>query len=123
MAALRHWLVLLAGVAFLTASPMSTHVHLCFDGQEPPASLHLFDAALGDHHAGTSQPHNDVDLDVARQALAKALKSLPSWLALPPIMGAPFVLSFQSLPVRVERGHVTRAALHFLVPPLRAPPL
>ncbi len=68
-----------------------SHVHYCFDGQEPPASVHLTDSTDHEHEIpghhdddgaahddgaehddGTE--HDDLDLDVPNQALAKACK-------------------------------------------------
>jgi hypothetical protein len=67
------------------------HVHYCFDGQEPPASVHIVDA-LDHHHAvghldehaldheladqehGADGDHDDLDLDLPNQALAKSVK-------------------------------------------------
>jgi hypothetical protein len=70
------WLAALA-VLFAGLTNAHSHVHYCFDGQEPPASVHLVDATDHDHELpghsdGTG--HDDLDLDVPNQALAKAVK-------------------------------------------------
>src|SRR5690606_38419783 len=68
------------------------HVHLCFDGSEPPATLHWMTGealpqAHGDdhdfphdHHAPDSagaldaSGHDDVDVEVSASAIAKTVK-------------------------------------------------
>lgn len=43
----------------ITVRSADAHVHLCLDGQEPPAALHVADGGV--HHAGaeTQQAHQD----------------------------------------------------------------
>ena len=53
------------------------HVHYCFDGQEPPAAVHLVDSSAHDHEIPGHDPsgdHDDLDVDVPNKALAKACK-------------------------------------------------
>jgi hypothetical protein len=69
----------LAGLAVLYAGLTNahSHVHYCFDGQEPPAAVHLVDNTDHAHEVpghGGEDEHNDLDLDVPKQALAKAVK-------------------------------------------------
>ena len=70
------WLAALA-VLFAGLTNAHSHVHYCFDGQEPPASVHLVDGTDHDHelpgHSDGAE-HDDLDLDVPNQALAKAVK-------------------------------------------------
>ena len=48
------------------------HVHLCFDGQEQPSTLHLADAGIICHDdGGPAEPHQDRDVDALGTALAK----------------------------------------------------
>jgi hypothetical protein len=75
----------LAAVAVLVAGVTNahSHVHYCFDGSEPPAAVHLADA-IDHHHAvpgdageaplGDGIEHDDLDLDLPNQAIAKAVK-------------------------------------------------
>jgi hypothetical protein len=71
------WLSALA-LLFAGLTNAHSHVHYCFDGQEPPASVHLVDGMEHDHelpgHDGAGE-HDDLDLDVPNQALAKAVKA------------------------------------------------
>jgi hypothetical protein len=69
----------LAGLAVLFAGLTNahSHVHYCFDGQEPPAAVHLVDNTSHAHEVpghGDGTEHDDLDLDVPDQALAKAVK-------------------------------------------------
>jgi hypothetical protein len=61
-------IALLCGVLLLTRLG-GTHLHLCFDGSEPPISLHVADA--GDHHPGESAPHADQDVALGADLLVK----------------------------------------------------
>jgi hypothetical protein len=76
-AAIAAWAVAFAGLTNAHA-----HLHLCFDGSEPPTAVHLVDANnhLDDHfnhfddHELPSGDHDDLTVDVADRALAKTLK-------------------------------------------------
>jgi len=71
------WPSALATCAFLFAclTNAHAHVHLCLDGQEPPASVHVVDGSNHMHeHLGGKAGHDDLDLDVPNEALAKTLK-------------------------------------------------
>lgn len=77
----------LAGIAMLFAGLTNAHghVHYCFDGQEPPAAVHLADSVdhhheLPGHDDGTE--HDDLDVDVPNPALAKGKYDLPAIVAL-----------------------------------------
>jgi hypothetical protein len=69
----------LTGAAWLFAALTNAHghVHYCFDGKEPPAAVHLVDSTDHDHeipgHDSTGD-HDDLDLDVPNDAVAKACK-------------------------------------------------
>jgi hypothetical protein len=80
------WLTGLA-VLFAGLSNAHSHVHYCFDGQEPPATVHLSDGTHHEHehpghtshedatqHNADEADHDDLDLDLPNQALAKAVK-------------------------------------------------
>jgi hypothetical protein len=66
----RTLLLTLVCVALLVARIGGAHLHLCFDGSEPPASLHVLDVGL---HSGVSadSEHHDYDLMLGEQTLAK----------------------------------------------------
>jgi hypothetical protein len=70
----------LMGIAWLFAAMTNAHghVHYCFDGQEPPASVHLVDSTQHEHehpgHDSSESGHEDLDVDLPNQALGKACK-------------------------------------------------
>jgi hypothetical protein len=111
----------------LIASGLGAHIHLCFDGQEPESAMHVLDGNDHlDHHLGQDehgQSHNDVDVDVAGQALAKTFNQdeLPVlallWAWLLPV---PLKARFQRRPAR--RRSDTHRPPRFWRPLLRAPP-
>jgi hypothetical protein len=66
------------GVLFAGLTNAHSHIHYCFDGQEPPAAVHLVGSTDHAHevpgHHGDDAEHDDLDLDVPNEALAKAVK-------------------------------------------------
>ena len=102
----------LAGLAVLFAGLTNAHghVHYCFDGQEPPAAVHLVDSTDHDHELpghddGTE--HDDLDLDLPNQALAKAVKhDLPAIVAVAWAMRRRFAARRRA---RRERRHASRS--------------
>ena len=53
------------------ASPVGAHLHLCFDGQEPAASLHLIDDGMHHPGGGLDRPHHDAEVNVDTHGLPK----------------------------------------------------
>jgi hypothetical protein len=113
-------LAFLALVIWLITSWSGAHGHLCFDGQEPPVSVHMH--TLGEHtdHAVDEQ-HVDADIDLSQPFLAKLTK-----IDLPLLIAAALVLAVlfhkNSIPVsNYSPGYSSRRA--GLRPPLRAPPV
>ena len=83
----KHWTWLTAAaLSFAGLTNAHSHVHYCFDGQEPPAAVHLVDSTdhaheIPGHHSDDAE-HDDLDLDVPNQALAKVCKhDLPAIVA------------------------------------------
>jgi hypothetical protein len=113
--------VLFSLLLWLMSSWTGVHGHFCFDGQEPPVSLHV--DVIGHQTHELSESHQDIDQDAAQSALVKHLKFDP--LLLPVLLAAIYVL----LAV-----HTTQLFFFHLVvqhprccngfrPPLRAPPV
>jgi hypothetical protein len=142
MFASKHWIAALATLAFLVASGLGVHVHLCFDGQEPGSTVHVLDDDHLDHHLGHGQDahdhdhdhdhdhghghgqghdheqrqgktHNDIDVDVAGQALAKASSQYVPMLA---------VLSAWVLPISLDSHTFTLRRPARRVPDVDKPP-
>ena len=73
----RFWANLAAvAVLFAGVTNAHAHVHMCFDGQEPSASVHLVDGIDDLHgvHGDQASQHDDVDVDLQDHAIAKTLK-------------------------------------------------
>lgn len=106
-------------ILWLLASGSGVHGHLCFDGQEPPVSVHM--DMLGDHaghHA--EENHKDADLNPGQLLLAKLLK-----LDLPCIIIAALLLGLLSFNPALFVSFYIRCYTyrHYgLRPPVRAPP-
>src|SRR5689334_14340036 len=69
---------ILLGVLCILVVAMRTagaHLHLCFDGSEPPASVHFDGDGLAHHddeHANApAEQHSDVDISLIADALVK----------------------------------------------------
>lgn len=123
MPLIKHWVVSLCALAFLAASVLGTHMHLCFDGQEPPSSLHVLDGEHLDHHAGEAQAHDDLDVDLLGEPLLKTFKLDLPVLAL---LAACFLLMptrAATLPLPARRIAVPLPLPRHWRPLLRAPPL
>ena len=116
--------------AFVALRIAGAHLHLCFDGSEPPVSLHVADA--GAHHAGNDGHDHvagpaggHVDRDVLMSGDFVAKKSTGDLLL--PFLVLAFALALFTLAPR--RGPVpdyrTPLPLHSrarLRPPQRGPP-
>ena len=68
-------------VLFASITGAHAHVHLCFDGQEPPAAVHMDHEGGHAHHGAEQGKHDDVDVDVdvRDDGVAKSFK--PDWPA------------------------------------------
>lgn len=111
--------VYLALLSWLLVSGSGVYGHFCFDGKEPPVSVHM---NLLDNHADphVDEAHDDIDVDLAKWLIAKLVKiDLPT-LAL-------LVLVITLLASSQRTFFFRYTALHKLChsdlrPPLRAPP-
>ena len=117
------WLVMLLCVTLLLRVG-GAHLHLCFDGTEPPASLHLFED--GPHHETLSFgfTHQDVDIAVVAELLSKSNNSAND-LPLTMLLLAS-LLGFWFQPQRYFSALLPPfhyASKWLLRPPLRGPPL
>jgi hypothetical protein len=121
---LRIWIALIS-LAVMAMPVSGAHLHLCFDGSEPPATFHPGeDGSVHNDHADTGA-HNDKDVSLQGVALAKkqdGALDLPTALTVAalvirmPVTAAVPVFDTDVatlIPLRVAR----------LLPPLRAPPV
>ena len=117
------WTVVLAVLAVRLTD---THLHLCFDGQEAPTSVHLADASVhhDEQHDDEGQAHSDQDIDPFIGTVVKSdddgqplfaliVASLLTIDLLPPDQGV--------LPLDRKIPLATNPPFH-LRPPLRGPP-
>lgn len=117
---LRHKTLAFVALTFwLLAGWSGAHGHFCFDGQEPPLSMHM--DMLGEHPEHTSaEQHADADIDLLQFAFAKLVKiDLPILIAALLLLAVLFVKPFVVIP-HYSRFYSRRVI--GLRPPLRAPP-
>lgn len=115
-----HQFAFVAFVLWLLGSWLGAHGHFCFDGQEPPVSVHMH--MLGDHpehHA--DEDHQDADVDLLQSAIAKLTKLDQSLILLAVVA---LLLVFQRTPVLVSHySAFVPTHIPFARPLSRAPPL
>jgi hypothetical protein len=116
------WTVILAVLAVRASD---THLHFCFDGQEPPATLHFADASVHHdeaHDEGAS--HADQDVDPFIGAVVKSDDDPQPIFAL--IVGAlltiDLLLPADDTPSSEHYWLPTAGSAFYLRPPLRGPP-
>jgi hypothetical protein len=114
------WLAALA-ILFAGVTNAHAHVHLCYDGQEPAAAVHVDGFHAEETVHADAKSHDDRDLELAGTAIVKAVKhdlplALPATAHLPEATAPP--------PARAERSSAAPepAPAPHLRPPLRAPP-
>jgi hypothetical protein len=113
-------LAFVALIVWLIASWSGAHGHLCFDGQEPPVTVHM--EMLGDHpEHGSDEQHVDADVELSQPLLAKLTK-----IDLPLLIAAALLLAmwFEKIPLVTSRYSPSYSSRRTgLRPPLRAPPV
>lgn len=118
----RQCMYMLFAVAFLTATSLGAHMHLCSDGSESCYPVHVFEGQQ-DAHQPSTEEHTDVDVKPAHQALVKLLKFDPSWAALPSSWKVPVVSLAAAIDPPVERRSFSASSHRSLPPPQRGPPV
>lgn len=120
-------LLILLCIGLVAVRAGGGHFHYCFDGTEPPISLHLQNDG-GVHHPASNSAqvkHMDVDVGIDVDALVKKntvdLDLLVLLLALPLLIQL-LAATRQLLPA--PRGFFPLTSRCFFgIPPLRGPPL
>jgi hypothetical protein len=120
----RFWITLIS-LAVMAMPVSGAHLHLCFDGGEPPATFHAVEDGSAHDDAAVTSEHNDKDVSLQDAALAKkqdgafdlptALTVTAFVLRLPVTAPAPAVDTDVATPPSLR---VTR-----VLPPLRGPPV
>lgn len=116
------WIALICALAYLFVSSAGTHLHVCFDGQEPPISVHVLDGDHADLH-GDDAAHDDLDIDPLSKSPPKPLYPDLPVLALLIVVCGLLWRSAVAVPVPLRCLSSPRSPLRYWRPPLRAPPL
>ena len=107
----------------VTVRSADAHVHMCLDGQESPAALHVADGGV--HHAGganAEQGHNDKDVKYAVDGTLKKADSGDAWV-IATVWSLAFLLPPRTAELPSDREASPPACNpFFLRPPLRGPP-
>jgi len=106
-------------IIWLLAGWSGLHSHMCFDGQEPPVTVHVHNP--GDHaDHDISEQHVDADLDLSQPLLIKLVKiDLSLLIAVALLLAALFEKVSLTLPSYSFNYASRRNGVR---PPLRAPP-
>jgi hypothetical protein len=115
------WLVILA---VLITRLAGIHLHFCFDGQEPQATMHASDGSIHNdaHHADSEHTDQDIDyLDALLAKLSERSLSLPLLFAAALLLLPPCTVSLRGRLSAASdpRPHLAAPRLR---PPLRGPP-
>ena len=120
-----HQFAFVALALWLLSSWAGAHGHFCFDGQEPPVSVHM--GVMGEHlehHA--DEDHQDADVDLAQSVLAQSTLAKLSKIDWTLVLIAAISLALLILPTTrfscTYRTFYPRISLHWR-PLLRAPPV
>ena len=112
-------------LAVLAPRLAGAHLHLCFDGSEPPLSYHVADSGI--HHADghdSGESHSDRDMLVADDLLAKKsthdLDAAALWFVYALLL---FLLAPARRIVPAADTPRLRSLFSWLRPPLRGPPV
>ena len=108
----------------LVVRASDTHLHLCFDGQEPPATVHFADASVhqDEHHEG--QDHADEDVDPFVGAFTKSDDGdvdIASFI-IASVLLAWMPRARDEPPQPSDLPYATAGPPHHVRPPLRGPP-
>jgi hypothetical protein len=113
-------------VFFASVTNAHAHIHLCFDGEQPPVTIHGADVTDHSHfgdlqHDDEPSCHDDVDLDLDADGLAKSFKpDLPA--VVPQNASAVAVGALASTAPITDAGDTTGTDPPHTRPPSRAPP-
>ena len=119
-----HCLLWVVALAFLTVRASDTHLHLCFDGQEAPTTVHFADASVHHDEQHETKEHADKDFDVFVGMLLKNGSSEAD-IAIPLAVTALVLLLppvSDTVPVADEPSPSATDPPFYLRPPLRGPP-
>lgn len=116
-----HHFAFIALTLWLLANWGGAYAHLCFDGQEPPLSMHLQLQHMDEAEHHPDEVHQDLDVEFLQSVIAK-LSKIDLGLVL---------LAVLTLLLAPRQQRIITTRYRFLLPhktphtwpPLRAPPL
>jgi len=115
--------VTLLSVALLLMWVAGAHLHLCFDGLEPPVTLHqLADGGVHLDQHSPEQEHSDSDVELDTSLRRAPKNSVDAPAIASSVAHASVGLRSTAVLRTVNAPSSIRTALWFLQPPLRAPP-
>ena len=122
--------LLLLGLAILAMPSQSGHLHFCFDGQEPPVSVHMDDMGVPHTQHELSNPHSDAELSLTNNVVIKKIEGgldvpIKFFAATLILLTLSFICTSGGLQIpRTRRSPIAFTSISFAFrPPLRAPPL
>lgn len=109
------WIWLLC-IVFLAVRIGGAHLHLCFDGEEPPFSVHAGESTNHDEHDGIH--HADTDLNLLDSASAKTFVKIQYT---PALIAALIVLCVHLVVRRLAITTYSPPLFRFIPPRFTAP--
>jgi hypothetical protein len=121
---LQIWIALIS-LAVMAMPVSGAHLHLCFDGGEPPATFHPVEDGSAHEDPTAGGAHNDKDVSLQGVALAKkqdgALDVPAALMVAALVIRMPVTVAIPAFDTDVTTPIPLRVAR--LLPPLRAPPV
>jgi len=77
-----HQIAFAALILWLLGNWIGLHGHFCFDGQEPPVSVHVHLDGQSTHDHHPEEEHLDADVDLLQMVIAKLSKVDPGLMLL-----------------------------------------
>lgn len=108
-------------IFWLLANWGGAYAHLCFDGQEPPLSMHLQLQHMDELEHHPDEVHQDIDVEFLQSVIAK-LHKIDLGLVLLAVLTLLLVPRPRTIATAAYRVVLPSRTPHTW-PPLRAPPL
>ncbi|WP_420465418.1 hypothetical protein [Panacagrimonas sp.] len=119
------WLLVLLCALLLVMRVGGAHLHLCFDGSEPPVAVHLLDAGLHHGEPCVDGGTRDKDVPVGENVLIKlpklGLEDVPALLLAVLVLWC--LLKAPEAPAARSARSVAWSDVHSIRPPPRGPPI
>ena len=113
----------LLATMFLVVRLADAHAHLCFDGKEPPATVHFADGEVHACESGEQSGHSgDKDVQLTPDVVLKKASAADVWLPPPANLEFRFVAQGSGEPLLPAAQLDGSAAPVGFLPPLRGPP-